>query len=137
MVLHDMPTITPLANTLPHLLKPPGKFIFAVPHPCFNSGLVKLAELESYMAKKQLILPDHYMKSVEFEILSKPSQPVPQISFHRPITQLFDEFFHVNMVMMSFVEPVAETLDFPKNFLWGKLKLIPPAMISQWQYGLR
>ncbi len=41
MVLHDMPTITPLITFLPTLLNPKGSFIFSVPHPCFNSGLVE------------------------------------------------------------------------------------------------
>jgi 2-polyprenyl-3-methyl-5-hydroxy-6-metoxy-1,4-benzoquinol methylase len=34
MVLHDMPTITPLAQALPALLKESGCFIFTVPNPC-------------------------------------------------------------------------------------------------------
>ena len=38
MGLMDMAVITPLAETLPKLLKPNGKFVFSVTHPVFNSN---------------------------------------------------------------------------------------------------
>ncbi|HAC20219.1 MAG TPA: class I SAM-dependent methyltransferase, partial [Dehalococcoidia bacterium] len=35
--LMDMPTIQPLADSLCRRLKPNGRFVFSVPHPCFNA----------------------------------------------------------------------------------------------------
>ena len=37
MALMDIPTIEPLLSTLPSLLRPGGRFVFSVMHPCFNS----------------------------------------------------------------------------------------------------
>ncbi len=136
MVLHNLPTIKPMAKALPKLLKPSGKFIFSVPHPCFNSGLTDIQNLNIGMDKKQLFLPNQYIKSESFEIFSKPNQPVKQMSFHRPLSQLFDEFFRAGLVMTGFVEPVAGTSKLPKDFLWAKLSEIPPAIITQWKIML-
>ncbi len=36
MALQDMPTIDPLLRALRRLLRPLGRFVFAVPHPAFN-----------------------------------------------------------------------------------------------------
>ena len=38
MALFDLADISPLFNTLPKLLKPDGRFVFSLLHPCFNSG---------------------------------------------------------------------------------------------------
>src|SRR5437762_11300760 len=45
MALMDMAAIEPLAETLPKLLKPGGRFVFSVTHPCFNTtGVRRLVE---------------------------------------------------------------------------------------------
>ena len=134
MVLHDMPTITPLITALPALLKPNGHFIFTVPHPCFNSGLVEIEDLKNNANQKKLLLSNRYIKSEEFEIASKPDQPVKQICFHRPLSELFNTLFSAGFVMDGFVEPVAEKPDeLPKDFLWAQLSDIPPAAICRFR----
>ena len=131
MVLHDMPTIVPFINTLPKLLKKNGNFIFSVPHPCFNSGLVEITELKENMKEKKLVLPNRYIHPETFEILSKPGQPVKQICFHRPLSELFNTLFSAGFVMNGFVEPVAKKGELPKDYLWEKLSDIPPAIICK------
>lgn len=132
MVLHDMPTITPLISALPALIKPNGKFIFTVPHPCFNSGLVEITDLKNNADQKKLLLSNRYIKSEEFEIASKPDQPVKQICFHRPLSELFNALFSASFVMDGFVEPVAKSGELPKDYLWAQLSDIPPAIIAKW-----
>jgi 2-polyprenyl-3-methyl-5-hydroxy-6-metoxy-1,4-benzoquinol methylase len=133
MVLHNMSTITPLMTSLPKLITTEGKFIFSIPHPCFNSGLVEIEQLKQYLNQSQLLLPNRYIKPETFEIFSKPDQPVKQISFHRPLSILFNELFNVGFVMNGFIEPVAKQGDLPEDFLWAKLSEIPPAIISCWE----
>jgi 2-polyprenyl-3-methyl-5-hydroxy-6-metoxy-1,4-benzoquinol methylase len=43
MALMDMTTIAPLLRALAQLIKPGGRFVFAVPHPSFNSNATRLA----------------------------------------------------------------------------------------------
>src|SRR5205085_5535898 len=40
MALMDMPEIQPLFSALPGLLKPGGRFVFSVTHPCFHSAAI-------------------------------------------------------------------------------------------------
>lgn len=136
MVLHDVSTITPLMSALPKLIAPEGKFIFSVPHPCFNLGLVEIQQLKEHMDQKELILPNRYIKAETFEMFSKPNQPVKQICFHRSLSELFNELFNVGFVMSGFIEPVAKEGDLPENYLWGKLPEIPPAIISRSEANL-
>jgi len=133
MVLHDMSSIDPLVKSLPELLKEHGTFIFSVPHPCFNSGLVELSKLKAAMEKQQLMLPNRYINPESFKISSKPGQPVKQIAFHRPLSALFNVFFNGGFVMTGFSEPVAKSGQLPENFLWAKLSELPPAIICRWK----
>ncbi|MBI2855873.1 MAG: class I SAM-dependent methyltransferase, partial [Chloroflexi bacterium] len=45
MALMDMPEISPLLSTVRRLLKPGGRFVFSVVHPCFNfNAVVRISE---------------------------------------------------------------------------------------------
>jgi 2-polyprenyl-3-methyl-5-hydroxy-6-metoxy-1,4-benzoquinol methylase len=47
MALFDMADINPLFTTLPKLLKPKGRFVFSLLHPCFNNDrMSQIAEME-------------------------------------------------------------------------------------------
>jgi SAM-dependent methyltransferase len=47
MALFDMAEIEPLLQALPRLLRPGGRFVFSVIHPCFNSPhMAHVAEME-------------------------------------------------------------------------------------------
>ena len=47
MALMDIADINPLMNALPLLLRPNGRFVFSVLHPCFNNpAIVQMRELE-------------------------------------------------------------------------------------------
>lgn len=133
MVLNNLPIIAPLFSVLPKLLAPNGKFIFSLPHPCFNSGLVAIEALKQHMLDGHLILANRYINFEAFEILSKPGQPVKQLNFHRSLSELFTELCNANLMMSGFVEPVANKENLPADFLWAKLSEIPPAIISQWE----
>lgn len=133
MVLHDMPTIMPLTSSLSQLLAPNGVFIFTVPHPCFNSGLVEIEQLKKFMEQGLLVMSNQYINPIAFEMLSKPGQPVKQISFHRSLNELFNEMFNAGLIMSGFVEPIAKEGELPKDYLWAKLSEIPPAIICRWE----
>lgn len=133
MVLHDMPTLLPLASSLKHLLKPNGIFIFSVPHPCFNSGMVAFEDLQENSREKKVLLSNNYIRSQSFEIFSKPGQPVKQMCFHRPLSELFNTFFKNGFVLDGFVEPTVDPKTLPENFLWGELSEIPPAIICRFR----
>ena len=47
MAMMDMPTISPMLCALGHVLKPGGRFVFSVMHPCFNSTATRFVLEES------------------------------------------------------------------------------------------
>lgn len=125
MVLHDMSNITPFFQSLGSLLKPEGSFIFSIPHPCFNSPSVSF-EPEGCLTVKD------YIHSKTSKMRSKPSQPIEQVVFHRPMREYFNLLISQGMVMTGFEEPCVDPKILPEKSLWAQRSEIPPALISRW-----
>ena len=128
MALHDLPTIEPLLQSLSHLLKPQGSFIFTVPHPCFNSGEVRL----NFFDERPSITRSNYIKPMHLEMNSKPNQPVKQHCFHRSLTDIFGQLFSINMVLDGLKEPAMCDVLEETELDWKLLSEIPPALICRW-----
>ena len=130
MALHDLPTLTPLINALPALLCDDGKFVFSVPHPCFNMGEVEL----NFSAEEPSLTRRTYIQPMHLETKSKPGQPVDQHCFHRSLMDLFGQFFSSGMTLDALLEPslsaVEEDLT-DVNLDWKLLAEIPPAMLGR------
>ncbi len=109
MGLMDMAVITPLAEALPKLLKPGGRFVFSVLHPVFHSdGTRTTLEREFTSTGVQerfaISVPD-YLKSRAYLGIGIIGQPRPHRYFHRPVSQLLRTFFDVGFVLCAFEEP--------------------------------
>ena len=129
MALHDLPTITPLIKSLASLLHKDGKFVFSVPHPCFNMGEIEL----NFFAEKPSLTRHNYIKPVHLEMKSKPGQPVNQHCFHRSLTDMFGHFFKVGMLLDALIEPSLSTIEenlSNVNLDWKLLPEIPPALLG-------
>ncbi|HIO62776.1 MAG TPA: hypothetical protein EYN37_00875 [Dehalococcoidia bacterium] len=63
--LMDMPTIQPLADSLCRRLKPNGRFVFSIPHPCFNAvssqKTVEQVELDGQLDTKHSVKMSEYI----------------------------------------------------------------------------
>jgi 2-polyprenyl-3-methyl-5-hydroxy-6-metoxy-1,4-benzoquinol methylase len=133
MALHDLPTIKPLLKSLPALLNSEGNFIFSIPHPCFNMGEVTLDLLSAHPS----ISRSTYIEPVHLQMKSKPNQPINQHCFHRSLTDIFQEFFSVGMVLDALQEPSISGVqeDMSKVDLdWKYLPQIPPAILCRFVF---
>lgn len=120
MGLHDMYDIEPLAKKLHNALKPDGRFVFAIPHPCFNGDAI---------IKKNAIEVNSYNTTKAEAGIAKPGQPSEHIMWSRSISSTLTPFFNAGFILDKIVEPVftKETIDrFPK--IWLE---IPPAFIAR------
>jgi 2-polyprenyl-3-methyl-5-hydroxy-6-metoxy-1,4-benzoquinol methylase len=134
MALMDIPDIDPLINTLPSLLKPNGRFVFSISHPCFNSiGSSKIIEeedREGEMITTSGIKITQYIRNTVAKGLGVIGQPEPQLYFHRPISDYLKSCIQAGFVLDGMEEPVFPgDLKHEHPFSWANFKEIPPVLI--------
>jgi SAM-dependent methyltransferase len=136
MALMDMADIGPLLETLPVLLKPGGRFVFTVMHPCFNSvGMTKIVEetdREGDLVAQYAIRVFGYLTPNAQKGLGIVGQPRPQYYFHRPLSVLLGACFKAGFVLDGLEEPA-----FPpesranRPFSWSNYPEIPPVLAAR------
>ena len=137
MAMMDMVVIKPLISTLTQLLKPGGRLVFSVLHPCFNSakGLRKaLAEedREGRMETVYSVQVSTYAKACTMKGLGMIGQPVPQYYYHRPIHTLFGACFEAGFVLDGLEEPTfGPEAAGNRPLSWQCFKHIPPVLVAR------
>jgi 2-polyprenyl-3-methyl-5-hydroxy-6-metoxy-1,4-benzoquinol methylase len=136
MALMDMAEIEPLMTALAVLLKPGGRFVFSVLHPCFNNpAIVQMGELED---RNGTIVTTYSVKIARYKTpftqigLAMHGQPVPHPCFHRPLSLLLAPALSAGLVLDGFEEQA-----FPPDnsggttpLSWnGRFSEIPAALI--------
>jgi SAM-dependent methyltransferase len=134
MAMMDMPTIDPLLRAMRTLLKPAGRFVFSLPHPCFNSNRSRLtAELineDGQLRQEFGVRITEYVEPSADLSSGILNQPEPHYLFHRPLADVFASCFKAGFAVDGFEEPA-----FPKDapaknaFSWAKRPAIPPAVV--------
>jgi SAM-dependent methyltransferase len=140
-------TIDPLARALARLLKPGGRFVFTVLHPCFPSpfdlrdderrGGRAWRRLSQWMVRRNLVpavvgrvalrvvrpllggaAQRKYLRPSALKVVG-PGEPVPHYNFHRPLSALLEPFLTAGLVIESFREEAREYS--------GDLPAVPPS----------
>lgn len=103
MALMDMAEIDPLMAALAVLLKPGGRFVFSVVHPCFNNpAIIQMGELED---RNGAIVTTYSVKVARYQTpftqvgLAMHGQPVPHPYFHRPLSLLLAPALGAGLVL--------------------------------------
>jgi len=138
MALFDMADIDPLMRSVRRLLRPGGRFVFSVIHPCFNNAhVVQMAEMEDrggeivtvYSVKVQ-----RYMTPSVERGAAIAGQPRPQLYFHRPLQVLLGTGFRAGFVLDDLEERSFPT-DHPQGrnpLAWGgNFSEIPPVLVAR------
>ena len=134
MAMMDLPTIQPLLRAVGALLKPRGRFVFSLPHPCFNSNGAKMtAELVQERGKLLQIhgvqIAAYLTPTAELSV-GIINQPEPHPFFHRPISLVLSDCFAAGFVADAVEEPAFPPNTPAKNaFAWAKRPELPPAMV--------
>lgn len=136
MALMDIADIEPLMDGLAELLKPGGRFVFSVVHPCFNNpAAVQMGELEDRngtIATTYSVKIARYLTPFTQVGLAMRGQPVPHPCFHRPLTLLLAPALAAGLVLDGFEECAfpPETVAGTNPLSWnGHFSEIPPALI--------
>ncbi|KAK3349104.1 S-adenosyl-L-methionine-dependent methyltransferase [Lasiosphaeria hispida] len=110
MAIMDVATLEPLAQALPGLLAKDGVFVGTVLHPVFfTSGAAKNIQLRysqqtgELEVERTLVLKS-YMSVPPAKGIFKDGQPEKQLYFHRPMGELFADFFRAGLVVDAIEE---------------------------------
>ena len=138
MALFDMAEIKPLLHALGSLLRPGGRFVFSVLHPCFNSArMTHTAEVDyanGDITTTYAVKVSGYLTATVEYAQAIFGQPRKQLVFHRPLHELLGAGFEVGFVLDGLEEPGFPP-DHPagKNPLaWGRnFSEIPPVLVAR------
>jgi 2-polyprenyl-3-methyl-5-hydroxy-6-metoxy-1,4-benzoquinol methylase len=135
MALMDMAAINPLLEGLAVLLKPGGRFVFSVLHPCFNtSGCALVAEREDRegeLRTTHAVKVSGYLSLEPAKGVGIPGQPVPHYYFHRPLSVLFSACFRAGFVLTGLEEPAFPERNTAGPLTWESLPDIPPVLVAR------
>ncbi len=134
----DMTEIDPLMRGIRQVVKPGGRFVFLICHPCFDHSGISLSAEEtvvngeivtSYAVKVTTYLSYRPRKGVALL-----GQPVWQYYFDRPLHVLFNACFRTGMVLDGLEEPAfSPPPDDPQRqsaFSWAQYD-IPPILVAR------
>jgi 2-polyprenyl-3-methyl-5-hydroxy-6-metoxy-1,4-benzoquinol methylase len=138
MALFDMAEIEPLMRALARLLRPGGRFVFSMLHPCFNSAhIAHVAEMEDREGEIVTVYSVKvfgYITPTMARGVAIPGQPKPQLYFHRPLQVLLGAAFDAGFVLDG-LEERAFPPDHPPGgnpLSWGaKFCEIPPVLVAR------
>lgn len=136
MALMDIPTIQPLLSALSRLLKLGGRFVFAVPHPCYNSsGITMLAEQEDRggdLVTTHAIKVFDYLHVPPQKGTGMPGEPAPHYYFHRPLSVLCADCFAAGFALDGLEEPAfPPAVGDPSILSWASYEHIPPVLVAR------
>lgn len=134
MALMDMAAVDPLLRAVIRILKPGGRFVFSITHPCFNTNAIrKVVEEEDRDGKlvtSYALKITRYITPVTARGLGMIGQPLPQYYFDRPLSALLGACFAAGLSVDGLEEPVFPP-DAPASrpFSWENFREIPPVLV--------
>ncbi|MGH2598335.1 MAG: methyltransferase domain-containing protein [Dehalococcoidia bacterium] len=138
MALMDMPVIDPWFRALPRLLRPGGRFVFSVGHPCFHttgvSKLVEETDRDGEMERTYAIKVTRYLGLGQRKGLGIAGQPEPHYYWDRPLHVLFGAAFRAGLVLDGLEEPsFAPDADRREGnpVAWQNYTEIPPVLVAR------
>lgn len=138
MALMDLADTRPLMTALPSLLRPAGRFVFSILHPCFNNpAIVQMGELQDRagtIVTTYSVKVSRYLTPYTQVGLAMHGQPVPHPYFHRPLGILLTEGFEAGLVLDALEERSfpPENTDGSSPLSWdGRFSEIPPVLIGR------
>jgi 2-polyprenyl-3-methyl-5-hydroxy-6-metoxy-1,4-benzoquinol methylase len=138
MALFDMAELSPLMRALTRLLRPGGRFVFSVLHPCFNSSqhtlVAEMEETEAGIVRRHAIKVFGYLQSTVSPGWALHDQPNPHPLCHRPLHELFGAGFAAGLLLDGLEESAFPATHAPRRdpLSWGaSFCEIPPVLVAR------
>lgn len=135
-VLMDMPTIEPIAAALGRLIKPGGRFVFAIPHPYFNSPYAtKVIDEDTQSGDGDLrryLKITNYIKPIYTRDVAIPGSGRSTYWFHRPLSYYLSVFFEAGFTLDGIEEPTPDQdAASDRPFSWANWSNIPSVFVAR------
>jgi 2-polyprenyl-3-methyl-5-hydroxy-6-metoxy-1,4-benzoquinol methylase len=135
----DMTEIEPLMHGIRQVVKPGGRFVFSLSHPCFNQAGTTFSVEETTINGE--IITTHAIKTTSYLHFSPQKgvgmlgEPAPHYYFDRPLHVLFNACFQAGLVLDGLEEPAFNPPhdgSQPSNVLsWANYREIPPVLVAR------
>ena len=138
MALMDMAELQPLLAALPRLLRPGGRFVFSITHPCFNHAQMSFVAERQYVSGSPVttyaIKVHGYMTPTVMPGVAMVGQPQEHLYFDRPLHVLLGACFEAGFVLDALEERTFPP-DHPPGrdpLSWsGMYSEIPPVLMAR------
>ena len=139
MAIMDMAEIDPLMLGISQVLKPGGRFVFSLTHPCFNhNGMtfcVEEATLNGSIITTHSIKITQYLHSSPQKGVGMPGEPNPHYYFDRPLHILFNACFRAGFMLDGLEEPAFnhphDGSQSSRLLSWINYRDIPPVLVAR------
>lgn len=135
MALMDMAAIEPLFSALRELLRPAGRFVFSVCHPCFNTPyatrFMEARETDGRYAPECGVKVTGYLTPVARKTEGIVGQPQQQYYFQRPLHALLGAAFREGFVLDGLEEPALAPQDVGRGIRWEQMPDVPPVLAAR------
>ena len=114
MTLQDLPDIGPLAAATLALLRPGGRFVAVIPHPCFNTvdavRVTETREIDGRMRTEVGVRISRYLTPLTSLGVGMPGEPRPHHYFERTISAYLAPWLAAGMVLDGLQERAVQGL---------------------------
>ncbi len=136
MALMDIADIDPLLRATYQLLKPGGRFVFSIMHPCFNhSGAHLMAEQDDRSGEVQVVYGVKVVRYLSQGValgVGIEGQPRPQYYFNRTLTDYVMACVRAGFVVNGLAEPAFGPGEKGNRALsWANFSDIPAVLVMR------
>ncbi|HLG63679.1 MAG TPA: class I SAM-dependent methyltransferase [Ktedonosporobacter sp.] len=137
----DMTEIEPLMRAIRQVVKPGGRFVFSLSHPCFNQAgttfSVEETTVNGEIVRTYAIKTTSYLHFSPQKGVGMLGEPLPHYYFDRPLHVLFNACFQAGLMLDGLEEPAFDPPhdgSQPGNILsWANYREIPPVLVTRWR----
>ena len=129
MVLMDLPVIDPLFRAAARLLRPGGRLVISILHPCFNNpSTVWLIEEQRDLSRVNSVKVSDYRDAVgDYRAADEPRS---HWLFHRSLSTLVRSAADAGFVVDALDEPMFDAAAGTTS-AWGQWPTIPPVLLAR------